>query len=364
MSAEILYDFPEAAGLLFMLILIIGGFASLHYYRSSITQSFSLVNQDVMLARDPASVWIKGVLLSLVWMGAVIALMQPKGNSHYSKEVVTALYQDDFAPINQIQLLLDASASMQVADVRQKQARFDYAKEVIDELIRVWDGKNVSFWAFTEIATRLSPATMDALFLRLMVRDVQINEGNATGTKLLSAVEAIETEIAKIPADKHLTTLLFSDGEDTSEGSMEEKQNALKNKLAQLSEKYKNRLTIYTIGIGSAEGGQIPHLLYRGQTVESKREDRLLELISQVGGDYLLAENSSSVAFARLIVEKINKTEAKDWSETSAASPHEEKQNPLIYTAYYQYPLGFALMFLLLEIFFPMCARSKEKPGT
>jgi len=360
MSAEILYDFPEAAWLLFGLLALVGGLVSLHHYRSRITQNFSRVNQPVMLARDPLSIWVKGLLLSLVWLSSVIALMQPKGNSHYSKEVVTALYQDDFSPINQIQLILDVSASMQVADVRQKQARFDYAKEVLDELIKMWNGKNASLWVFTETASRLVPATMDALFLRLMVRNVQINEGNSTGTKLLTAVAAIENEMSKIPADKHLTALIISDGEDTEEKTEAEKQSALNKQLNQLSEKFKNRLAIYTVGIGSLEGGEIPHLLYRGQPVRSKREDALMEQISGVGGSYLLVNNNSSVFLAREIVDKVNKTEAKDWSEKTSSNTHEVKQNPLIYTAYYHYPLGFALMFLLLEIFFPMTVRSKE----
>lgn len=364
MSNVILYDFPQASLLMFLLIPIIWALVLLQSYRSRINQAYSKHSMQMGMMRELSSVWIKGVLLLLIWISAVLALMQPKGNGRYSPEAITLAYEEDRPPITQVQFLLDASASMQVLDSRGGEARIEYAKDLLDEMARQLNGQNASLWAFTSTATRLSPATMDTLFLRLMIRNVAINEGNASGTSLMQAVKAIEKEMNEMPSDRYLTTILVSDGDDTEKGSLEEKKHMLQTLIDQVLGKFKERLAIYSIGVGSAHGGEVPNLLYQGKFVISKREDALLQTISQVNGMYIPVENQSSDTLARQITDRIRSNQVKNEREyaTQKNKTWQESNHPLIYTLYYQFPLGFSLLFLLVELFFPM-VRTQEKPS-
>ncbi|WP_226987361.1 MULTISPECIES: VWA domain-containing protein [Parachlamydia] len=363
MIKDLFFDFPLAAFLIPGVFLFVLAGMFLHRHRLSVMQQYSKIVQMVMLPRDPVSTWVKGTLLCLTWLAAVLALMQPKGNSHYAPNRVLSTGQEEGIPTHQMQFILDTSASMQVKDIRN-QTRSEYGKEIVDELARQLDGKSASLWGFAGQATRLSPATMDALFLRLMIRDLQINEGNVTGTSLINAVKAIQKEISELPQDRKLVAVLLSDGEDTENISAEEKAKNLRVLLDDLKTKFKDRLTIYTIGIGSREGGEIPDVLEQGQRIHSKRDDTWLKQIGESSGEYIIADQESSIEIAQDILSKMKKKNLEEWiskpNETSSVK--EDMVQSLIYTLYFQYPLAFALLFLTIEILFPIVRHQTRSP--
>ncbi|MBS4169068.1 VWA domain-containing protein [Parachlamydia sp. AcF125] len=360
MIKDILFDFPEAVFLLPGVFIFILASIALQRHRLSVMKRYSKVLQKVMLPRDLLSVWVKGTLVCLAWVAAVLALMQPKGNSHYAPHTALSTASEGL-PLHQMQFILDSSASMQVKDMRN-QSRFEYGKEIIDELARELEGKSGSLWAFAGQATRLSPATMDVLFLRLMVRAMQMNEGNTVGTNLLNAVKAIQQEMEGLSQDQKLIAILLSDGEDTEDRGEEEKTKDLKTLLGELKAQFKERLRIYTIGIGTKEGGEIPDLLIQGNKIHSKREDRWLKQIGEAVGETLLAEQQSSIAIAQEILKKIKKEDLKEWIKKPSQNTIQEASQTLVYTLYFQYPLSFALLFLAIEICFPM-VRQQRKGG-
>ena len=102
-------------------------------------------------------------------------------------------------------------------------------------------------------------------------------------------------------------------------------------------------ITIYTIGIGTPEGAPISiggDFLKdeNGQMVVSKLDEQTLEQVALVtGGSYIRSTNKSMGLDE--IVQKINETEKKEFSSQVFEEFNEQ----------YQYLLGAALLFLLLE---------------
>src|SRR5690606_21686855 len=93
-----------------------------------------------------------------------------------------------FRKAHDVIFLVDASASMSVADMRGGLSRFNYAKEIVDAAISKLQGESVALSAFTSGVTVLSPLTMDYFFVRIMLKQMQINEGDIAGTNLVEAI--------------------------------------------------------------------------------------------------------------------------------------------------------------------------------
>ena len=119
------YDWPTAAWLIPIVILIAWAFIGLYRYRERHLNLFAEKSmwRSVMQNRLPVIFWVKVVLCGLVWLFGVIAIMQPKGNERYaasngdsqssgslSKQIVRK-------PMKNVSLLVDASASMGITDM-------------------------------------------------------------------------------------------------------------------------------------------------------------------------------------------------------------------------------------------------------
>lgn len=250
---------------------------------NQLVQSSAL--QRIAVMRDPVRIAIKAGLFFLGWTLAVIALMRPQGNESYmsgessvqaipkSEQVARLASQDLF-------LLIDTSQSMAVADARNGQRRLDRAIDIADRLLSHVKQDQVALYAFTSNLVAIVPLTFDAIFNRLMLRELQINEGDSAGTSLLQIFTQLKkAEMDALP-NQPKVVVLFSDGGDTAiEALSGEKREQAIGRLAEEVQNLKLS-ALFTVGIGTAEGGIVPDVLYKGQKVTSKLDAELLQALS------------------------------------------------------------------------------------
>ena len=134
-------------------------------------------------------------------------------------------------------------------------------------------------------------------------------DGTSLGDAIKASVERLE-----LKAEKSKIMILITDGENT--GGMNPVDAA---KLAKEKD-----IRIYTIGVGTKEGGMIPegrdmfgrvyYKKYRGQTVVSRLEDSELKQIAKItGGKYYRVTNRSAFKKINNDIKDIeeNKTKVK-----------------------------------------------------
>lgn len=325
---------------------------------------------------QPSSVIIftlKAVMSSAAIAFIVLALMQPIGNGHYPKGSVPAQKSENLGThpielkrkVHDVIFLLDASASMGIQDARLQKSRLEYAKVLADELISSLKGENVALYAFTSTTSELSPLTLDYIYARLALKEIQINEGAIAGTDIASAL----AEMGKryLPAGQPVessglkTLILFSDGGDTSIEALpaaeQAKAIAALAKIVQ-AEAAKHHLRVYTIGMGSNEGGIVPAVSDQGKPVHSRLEKPLLEAIAKHGrGHYYEANRFTPGSLAKVILADMAQDppyfEKKPQEVQNALLQNLIGSSQLVFDRYFQVPIAFALLALAFMLFFP-----------
>lgn len=303
-----------------------------------------------------------------------LALMQPLGNGHYPEG---NLLKSKAEPLNtqevklrrkahDIIFLVDASASMSVKDARLGKARLDYAKEIAEEMAANFSGESASLYTFTSEVTQLSPPTFDYLFVRFMLREIIINEGGTSGTNFVTAFTEMRKKFFKKPSPRLKTLVVFSDGGDTTLESSDpsERQKTLSSLFSLISDAEDLQLRIYTIGMGSKEGGKIPDLVYQDHAVHSSLEENFLQKIAKLGrGAYYEANQFTALTLAESLKAELKKDPPyydEKQSETEIAVQNLLEESSLVYDHYFQIPLGIALLLFSLALFSPDTYARKE----
>lgn len=366
------YHTPQAVYLLMFTLLWVLGYLFLYFYRKHRLEDFAQddVLQVILVSRSRYNFWMKVGALALAWIFAAIALMGPRGNGRYPYD--KGIPGASFPPGQEASLkrkahdvifLIDASASMEVADTRVGQTRLEYAKEIVDQVISRLKGENVALYAFTSDTTKLSPPTMDYLYVRLMLRHVEINEGDLAGTNVTEAISDMRDEYFSKISSKFKTLIVLTDGGDTDlediQGS--EREAYIQNILTLLSRAEENHLRVYTIGMGSEQGKVIPDVQYEGKPVVSSLDEDLLKRISDAGrGQYYFANNTTAKDLAEILASKIMK-EDTGVEEYSVKSPGASgnTEDLLLYDLYFQLPLGAAIFLICFAHFFPESGQRK-----
>lgn len=301
----------------------------------------------------------------IAWVASVIALMDPckqslATNGANSGQVIEEQILSESRgdePIlthrlaHDVIILLDASASMGVADTRLGQARLDYAKEIIDVLVGTLRGQSVALYAFTSQLATVVPLTVDYLYTRLMLRQVGINEGDAAGTDLMEAFDGIGRRHARGGNQKARTVILFTDGGDTRLESCQGEERtqqveALCSRLASEDTPFR----VLTIGLGTHAGAVVPNVTFEGNAVRSSLDEPLLRRLSQIGGGaYFFANDYSSLALADRLIAHLQLTEdAVVEAEQVIAEVErtEQIEAPITYQFFFRFPLAVALIAL------------------
>lgn len=289
------------------------------------------------------------ILLILVWVLGVVALMQPEGNGRYQEELQKPAQTAQAATTqsHEVIFLLDVSASMGVVDAGQERSRLEIAKDAIDQVISSLAGETVALYIFTTQTEQLVPPTNDYIFTRMMLRNVHVNATDIAGTDLLQALTFVTDKIGKEAFDKLKTLILFSDGGDTLADVNQETEKAkrkqqLENAVQPL---LRENLELIVVGVGNAQGGAVPEILYQGKPVVSVLNGTLLQGITTVGvGTYFAAEDFSTANLTQNILTIIDKQQPLGLGEKETTA--RQGSAGMIFDLYYQIPLALGMIVL------------------
>ncbi len=276
---------------------------------------------------------LKNLCLWLSLGALIIAWMGPRGNPHYSAEEIKLdkkMRQLEQKSVDLV-VLLDVSASMGTKDTMTREPRLKRALDSLDELIKNLDGAYLTLYIFSSELSKKIPRTFDDLFFRLMAKEITINDNGVPGTDF----EKVLQELAKANFGPEKTFLLISDGDDTElevlSGAEKEKR------IAAIKKAFPHPFVV--LGVGSATGGEVPEITYKGKPVISKMN---VDLLNELGEFYEL-EKTTPTEFASAVSKQAR------FNRLSIATPDKN----LIYDEYFQWPLALSLIFLILGLFLP-----------
>lgn len=373
------WTYPEAIYFLSLVFVIATLFFSLYRRREQILHQLS--SKTPIIHRCKKRMLLRVLALCFAWIAAVFAVMQPRVREEHQS--TTGQQQDSFIEeasgeeeefekqqlAHDVIILLDASASMSVADTRTGQTRLEYAKVIIDDLVSNLKGQEVALYAFTSEATKVVPLTIDYLYLRLMLRKVAINEGDVAGTNFMEALDYMRLEHLEKRRNVAKTLVILTDGGDTKLGDLEgearlKEQETILGRLEGVEEALTR---VFAIGLGTQNGALIPSLSYQGQPVTSDLDEAFLRTLSDKGrGQYYFANDYSSLSIADSIWSSIKIETQEDrvaikeklsqvQREKSGAEPED------LGAHLFQIPLALAIFCLLLDLGMRETAKHHQK---
>ena len=236
-----------------------------------------------------------------------------------------------------ILIAIDVSKSMLATDVKPN--RLERVKFAVKDLTKKLNGDRAGLVAFAGTAFLQCPLTIDYNGFLLALDDLSVNTIPRGGTNISAAIrEAMG--LFKGQEKKYKTLILITDGDDL-EGDP----------LKAAKEASSEGIKIYCVGVGTFEGSLIPAANERGErgwvadrsgnVVKTTLNEELLKNIAiSTGGSYVRA-TQSDFGLVLLYDKSISKLEKRDI---------EGKMNKQ-YQERFQYFLGLAILFLLIEPF-------------
>ena len=232
-----------------------------------------------------------------------------------------------------VMFALDVSKSMLAQDI--KPTRLDRAKQVLSRLVDKLDNDRIGIVIFAGKSYLQMPLTGDHAAAKMYLSAATIESVPTQGTVIADALRTCNASF-NAKEKKYKAIVLISDGEDHDE-------TALKTAGGMAA----SGVVIYTIGIGSPQGAPLIDeatneikLDNEGNTVISKLNEPELKMIALKGnGQYVLFNNTDAV------VSNIS-------SQLSSMDQRSVTDDSLVnYKSYFQYFLGAAFLFLLVELF-------------
>jgi len=283
-----------------------------HYIPSSFAKKFLLVLFSMTL-----------ILISLA------NFRSPQGSSQIKRNGIDVM------------IAIDVSKSMLAQDISPN--RLDRAKQLLNKLIDKLTNDRVGIVVFAGKAYLQMPLTADhsaaKMYLSAATTETVPTQGTVIGDALKMCYASFNTK-----EKKYKSVILISDGEDHDE-------NALKvaEQMAQQG------VVINTVGIGSPEGAPIMDATTNelkkdneGNTVITKLNEQSLKDIAAKGnGGYQLFTNTDAVVAG--LHDKLLTLETRSVNDDSLVN----------YKSWFQYLLGAALLFLLLELFVAEVRKNK-----
>ena len=248
-----------------------------------------------------------------------------------------------------VMICLDVSKSMLARDI--KPSRLDKAKQLLQLLTEKLENDRIGLILFAGRAYLQMPLTSDHGAARMYIQDASPDAVPTQGTVIADALK-MANEAFNSKDRKYKSVLLISDGEDHDPDAL--------NTAKELA---KDGVMINTIGIGSPDGSPIVDPATgelkkdeQGNTVISKLNEAELQQLADAGnGQYLRLDNVDDALIT--MTEQLDSVEKKSMSDAEFVD----------YISYFQWFLGIALVFLLVDFFFserrPAARAKRERPA-
>ncbi len=234
-----------------------------------------LIRQDHPLPR-----WLAlGLLLAAI--GALVATMaRPQGDAGVKTEKTIG---------RNVMIALDLSRSMRVQDV--KPDRLAQAKIVIYELLETLDSDRVGLIGFAGTPFLSAPLTIDHSAVKETVEQIDEEWVSVGGSDLAAAIK-LSISTLKETGQKNNALILISDGEE-HEGDLD----------LIVKEAERAGVTIFAIGVGTEDGGFVPHPDFPGGLVDREgnkilsrlQPDVMRKLSNATGGQYVIAGGGGDI---------------------------------------------------------------------
>jgi len=269
----------------------------------------------------------KFILLMTAYVFLVIGLANPQVGSQLEKVQRKGV---------DLMVALDVSNSMLAQDIRPD--RLTRAKQAISRLVDKLSGDRIGIIVFAGKAYTQLPITSDyaaaKMFLSTISTQIVPVQGTAIG-------EAIQLASDSFKDDTHSKVIIIITDGENHEGDALESATAAATK----------GINIYTIGMGLPEGSPIPEYnQYKqitgykkdrnGTTVMSKLNETMLQQIASAGNGIFVMANNKNDGLEK-ILDEINNLEKTEF-ESKMFSDYEDR---------FQYFIGFAILFMILEFF-------------
>jgi Ca-activated chloride channel homolog len=294
-------------------------------YRRGVRPAAIVFSRVPALAAGPrAGQWPRRLLFlarNLVLCGSVLALARPRAAGHTEESTGEGI---------NIVIAFDISSSMLAQDF-QPDNRLEVAKAKVKQFVGMRKDDRIGVVAFSGEALTQVPLTTDYPVVQQAIENLapgQLEDGTAIGTAIATSANRLKDA----PGNSRVMVLL-TDGQN-NRGAIDPRTAA---KAAAVF-----GIKIYTIGVGTRGMAPVPvgrglfGLRYENRPVDID-DDLLTAVATTTGGRYFRATNAQAL---QEITEQIDQLER--------APVH--TRTYVRYTELYRWPLGIALLALLLEL--------------
>ena len=340
---------------------------------------------------------IKQVLLCISFCLLIFAILRPQGNpqdlnkpedsddkdkdnnSSLSLEDISKGKDGKKAKIREsardVIFLLDVSGSMGAEDLTPN--RLERAKDMIADTVSAMNSEHVGLIIFTSVPSVKSILTLDYSYFKSVLRTVNLNDNDYTGTKFTAALTEIIDRQFDFSKNKYKELIIITDGGDTDvEGLQGEQKEALENSIYELAKRgYEEKgIRIHTVGIGSRKGSVLPGLKdEKGNPVKSSLNEAFLQKIAKNASGIYVPAADNNVNMEDIYRNKIVAGTDKDVIREKEINVDEnklkelvqkekqQKEKKMVYEEFFIYPCLLLIILLIVENF--ITVRKKPKKG-
>jgi Ca-activated chloride channel family protein len=235
-------------------------------------------------------------------------------------------------------IALDVSQSMLAKDVSPN--RLERAKQFCFKLIKVFKTDRIGIILFAGSAYLQMPLTTDYAAAQTFIKSANTEMVSEQGTNISKAIAMAEKSFEK-NNQQHKALIILSDGENHEGAAIDAAENAAK-----------KGMLIFTVGVGEETSVPIP-LPYshssayledkNGKMVRTVFNKEMLQEVARAAKGVYLGLYSDEEAL-KLLATNIQKIEKRAIEQRVFDE----------FETYYQYFVGLAILFLVLEFFIPI----------
>ncbi len=317
------------SGYIYLLLIIPALAAVFWFFRMKRRKALALFgNKDILAFLMPnvsgSRPIIKFAVLMLALASIIIGISRPQFGSKLRTEKRKGI---------ELLIALDVSNSMLSQDIQPN--RLERAKRAIAQLVDKLSNDKIGLIVFAGEAYTQLPITADYVSAKLFLNSISPQMVPTQGTAIGSAIElGIKSFSPTFVGNKAM--IVITDGENHEDDA-----------VGAATEAAKQGIVVYTLGMGSPEGGPIPDNNIgvqsfkkdkSGNYIVTKLDEQMLQKIAEAGKGAYIRANNSQVGLNNLF-DEINKME-KSELETQTYADYDDK---------FQYFLALGLFLLLVD---------------